>query len=81
MTDRERGLLYLSEYQSTHIYRAFPINVFKGQAAIESERRERLLGRARELITEAGFKIGMSDGGNVTEAKPDIKWDKVERSC
>ena len=47
----------------------------------DSERRERLLGRARELITEAGFKIGMSDGGNVTEAKPDIKWDKVERSC
>ena len=36
-----------------------------------------MLGRARELITEAGFRIGMSDGGNVTEAKPGIKWDKV----
>ena len=28
-------------------------------------------------MTEAGFKIGMSDGGLVTEAKPGIKWDKV----
>ena len=27
-------------------------------------------------MTEAGFKIGMSDGGLVTEAKPAIKWDK-----
>ena len=27
-------------------------------------------------MTEAGFKIGMSDGGLVTEAKPSIKWDK-----
>ena len=28
-------------------------------------------------MAEAGFKIGMSDGGLVTEAKPGIKWDKV----
>ena len=27
---------------------------------------------------QAGFKIGMSDGGLVTEAKPSIQWDKVE---
>ena len=27
-------------------------------------------------MTEAGFRIGMSDGGLVTEAKPSIKWDK-----
>ena len=40
-------------------------------------RKEMLLSRARELMTEAGFKIGMSDGGLVTEAKPMIKWDKV----
>ena len=40
-------------------------------------RKERLLSRARELMTEAGFRIGMSDGGLVTEAKPMIKWDKV----
>ena len=26
---------------------------------------------------QAGFKIGMSDGGLVTEAKPSIQWDKV----
>ena len=35
------------------------------------------MSRARELMTEAGFRIGMSDGGLVTEAKPMIKWDKV----
>ena len=46
---------------------------------IQEERRESLLGRARDLITEAGFRIGMSEGGNVTEAKPGIKWDKVRR--
>ena len=40
-------------------------------------RKEKLLSRARELMTEAGFRIGMSDGGLVTEAKPMIKWDKV----
>ena len=44
---------------------------------IDPARKERLLSRARELMTEAGFKIGMSDGGLVTEAKPMIKWDKV----
>ena len=27
---------------------------------------------------QAGFKIGMSDGGLVTEAKPSIQWDKVK---
>ena len=44
---------------------------------IQPDRRETLLARARGLITQAGFRIGMSDGGNVTEAKPGIKWDKV----
>ena len=44
---------------------------------IDPARKERLLSRARELMTEAGFRIGMSDGGLVTEAKPMIKWDKV----
>ena len=43
----------------------------------DPEKKERLLSRARALMTEAGFKIGMSDGGLVTEAKPNIKWDKV----
>ena len=47
------------------------------RGSIQPERKEALLGRARALITEAGFRIGMSDGGNVTEAKPGIKWDKV----
>ena len=28
-------------------------------------------------VVQAGFKIGMSDGGLVTEAKPSIQWDKV----
>ena len=42
----------------------------------DPEKKEKLLTRARELMTEAGFKIGMSDGGLVTEAKPSIKWDK-----
>ena len=28
-------------------------------------------------LVQAGFKIGMSDGGLVTEAKPSIQWDKV----
>ena len=32
--------------------------------------------RAVELIEEAGFKVGKSDGGLVTEAKPPVKWDK-----
>ena len=36
----------------------------------DPEKKERLLSRARALMTEAGFKIGMSDGGLVTEAKP-----------
>ena len=47
------------------------------RGSIQPDRKEALLGRARALITEAGFRIGMSDGGNVTEAKPGIKWDKV----
>ena len=42
----------------------------------DPEKKEKLLSRARELMTEAGFRIGMSDGGLVTEAKPSIKWDK-----
>merc|ERR1711892_1391343 len=46
------------------------------KATIDPEKKEKLLTRARELMTEAGFKIGMSDGGLVTEAKPSIKWDK-----
>ena len=49
------------------------------RGAIQPARKEALLGRARALITEAGFRIGMSDGGNVTEAKPGIKWDKVRQ--
>ena len=53
----------------------------RGSATIQPARREALLGRARQLITEAGFRLGMSDGGNVTEAKPGIKWDKVGVSC
>ena len=32
--------------------------------------------RATELIEQAGFKVGKSDGGLVTEAKPPVKWDK-----
>ena len=28
-------------------------------------------------VVQAGLKIGMSDGGLVTEAKPSIQWDKV----
>merc|ERR1712013_264532 len=49
---------------------------WKEKGSIDPEKKERLLSRARELMTEAGFKIGMSDGGLVTEAKPAIKWDK-----
>ena len=44
--------------------------------SLDPEKKEKLLTRARELMTEAGFKIGMSDGGLVTEAKPSIQWDK-----
>ena len=29
----------------------------------DPEKKERVLSRARQLMTEAGFKIGMSDGG------------------
>ena len=28
------------------------------------------------MIEQAGFKVGKSDGGLVTEAKPPVKWDK-----
>merc|ERR1712032_468446 len=42
----------------------------------KAEKKEQLLDRARSLMQEAGFKIGMSDGGLVTEAKPSIQWDK-----
>ena len=50
---------------------------WRERGVIQPDRRETLLARARGLITQAGFRIGMSDGGNVTEAKPGIKWDKV----
>jgi len=49
---------------------------WREKTAIDPARKEKLLSRARELMTEAGFRIGMSDGGLVTEAKPMIKWDK-----
>jgi len=49
---------------------------WKDKGSIDPEKKEKLLSRARELMTEAGFRIGMSDGGLVTEAKPSIKWDK-----
>ena len=54
-----------------------PWNLITEYALTDPARKERLLSRARELMTEAGFRIGMSDGGLVTEAKPMIKWDKV----
>jgi hypothetical protein len=31
----------------------------------DPEKKEKILSRARQLMTEAGFKIGMSDGGTV----------------
>merc|ERR1719154_130818 len=55
---------------------AFHHEAWKDKAAIEPERKEQLRGRARQLMEEAGFRIGMSDGGLVTEAKPAIQWDK-----
>jgi len=55
---------------------AFHHEAWKDKDSIDPDLKERLLSRARDLMVEAGFKIGMSDGGLVTEAKPPIKWDK-----
>jgi len=55
---------------------AFHHEAWKDKGSIDLEKKEQLLGRARSLMQEAGFKIGMSDGGLVTEAKPSIQWDK-----
>jgi len=55
---------------------AFHHEAWKEKGSIDPALKESLLSRARQLMTEAGFKIGMSDGGLVTEAKPAIKWDK-----
>ena len=69
-----RGL----EGEGLHRYRDYEVIVtLVNTSHSDPEKKERLLSRARELMTEAGFKIGMSDGGLVTEAKPNIKWDKV----
>ena len=69
-----RGL----EGEGLHRYRGYQVIVtLDNTSHLDPEKKERLLSRARELMTEAGFKIGMSDGGLVTEAKPNIKWDKV----
>ena len=32
----------------------------------------------REIYVKFFFRIGMSDGGLVTEAKPPVKWNKVQ---
>merc|ERR1719348_761258 len=55
---------------------AFHHEAWKEKGSIDPAKKEALLLRARQLMTEAGFKIGMSDGGLVTEAKPAIQWDK-----
>ena len=66
------------EGEGLHRYRDYEVIVtLVNTSHSDPEKKERLLSRARELMTEAGFKIGMSDGGLVTEAKPNIKWDKV----
>ena len=66
------------EGEGLHRYRGYEVIVtLVNTSHSDPEKKERLLSRARELMTEAGFKIGMSDGGLVTEAKPNIKWDKV----
>jgi len=55
---------------------AFHHEAWKDKGSIDPERKEKVLSRARQLMTEAGFRIGMSDGGLVTEAKPPVKWNK-----
>ena len=66
------------EGEGLHRYRGYEVIVtLVNTSHSDLEKKERLLSRARALMTEAGFKIGMSDGGLVTEAKPNIKWDKV----
>jgi len=45
---------------------AFHHEAWRDRAAIEPGRKEKLLGRARQLMREAGFRIGMSDGGLVS---------------
>ena len=63
------------EGEGLHRYRDYEVIVtLVNTSHSDPEKKERLLSRARELMTEAGFKIGMSDGGLVTEAKPNIKW-------
>jgi len=55
---------------------AFHHEAWKEKGSIDPVKKEELLARARTLMLEAGFRIGMSDGGLVTEAKPSIQWDK-----
>jgi len=55
---------------------AFHHEAWKEKGSIDPEKKERVLSRARQLMTESGFRIGMSDGGLVTEAKPPVKWNK-----
>jgi len=55
---------------------AYHHEAWKEKGSIDPLKKEKILSRARELMTEAGFRIGMSDGGLVTEAKPPVKWNK-----
>ena len=55
---------------------AFHHEAWKEKGSIDPKKKEATLARARSLISEAGFKLGMSDGGLVTEAKPPVKWNK-----
>jgi len=55
---------------------AFHHEAWKEKGSIDPEKKEKILTRARQLMTDAGFRIGMSDGGLVTEAKPPVKWNK-----
>ncbi|XP_023330996.1 alpha,alpha-trehalose-phosphate synthase [UDP-forming] [Eurytemora carolleeae] len=55
---------------------AFHHEAWKERDSIDPELKERTLSRARQLMTDAGFRIGMSDGGLVTEAKPPVQWNK-----
>lgn len=55
---------------------AFHHEAWKEKGSVDPKKKEESLARARALIQEAGFKLGMSDGGLVTEAKPPVKWNK-----
>jgi len=55
---------------------AYHHEAWKEKGSIDPELKEKVLLRARELMTQAGFRIGMSDGGLVTEAKPPVEWNK-----